>query len=450
MTTAPLLTHTLTTRPSHLTASPPTGELSLADLSLLISNPRPEPVRCGRIAIFLPVGTRGADLAETGVGIVATATPHIWSVVAVQEDVLIAVAQNGSAEFPPSEHGREDQPTASLTIRLTGIKINRSEGTAPVRVIETSSLPGQPEAERIVELDVFKGRHPGRARRTTARHTSGTANLSARRGTPAAPDPRPATLVPASTRVVLDWQGPQGEHTLYSTPHPEGIRVTFPHETFPLERDETFLVRTTTGGADRYDSVTVTVSTPVLDRLRAGAVTGAPVPTLDAASVTCTGTVTAAGPARAEKGGTVTGTVTVHTPVTTRGLESAGPVTAAGPGSRLTAGSLEVTGLLQSDDTLEARQGVVRILGEPTVEYTQGVQGTARTDGFLIASGESANLRLSLQAPKDAKAYDSAAGYSGHSTAALPVSHGDGYTGHTVFSPDGNRAQYIFHPIGEE
>lgn len=450
MTTAPLLTYTLSTRPGHLTASPPTGELALAELSLLVSNPHPQPVRCSRIAIFLPVGTRGADLAETGVGIVGTARPHTWSVVAVQEDVLIAVAQNGSAEFPPSEHGREDQPTASLTIRLNGIKINRSAGTAPVRVMEASAHPGQPEQERADELDVFKGGHPGRERRTTARHTQVTTNLSARLGTVAAPDPRPATLVPASTRVILDWQGPEGEHTLYSTPHPEGIRVTFPYETFPLLRDETFVVRTTAGGVSRHDTVTVTVSAPVLDRMRADSVTGSPVLALDGVSVTCDSTLTARGPVQAEEGGAVVGTVTARTPVTTRGLSSAGPVTAAGSGPQLTAGSLEVTGLLQSDDTLEALKGTVRILGEPTAEYTTRVERTARSDGFLIASGPAADLRLRLKPPKDAKAYDSGAAYGGLGTAALPVNRGDGYVGETEFSPDGGKAWYIFHPFGEE
>ena len=453
-----LLTYAFETTPHPLTASPATGELALARLRLLISNPLPDPVRCDRITIVLPVGTNAADLAQTGVGIVATATPHTWSVVAVQEDVLVAVPQNGTAEFTRSEHGRDDQVTESLMIELNGVKVSRKEGTARVRVIESSGAdPDAPLTERFGESRIEKARYARRdllaAREAgTEEEGTSTANLSARLRTGAGePDGRPATLVPGTTPVVLTWQGPPGTHTLYSTPHPDGIPITFPYETFPLERDETFVVKTDMGGVERYDSVTVAVSTPVLPGLHVGSVVGAPALALDAASVTCTGTLDAAALIKAEKTCTVDLAVTVTGSATTSTLTSSGAVIASGADPKLTAGRLSVTGTLQSDDTLNANRGPVRILGEPVVETVVAVRKKAKTDGFLVGSVQGGHVKLDAQGTK---AHDcgkdwieGTSSYGGHGTAALPVHRDDNYVGENEESYDG-KAQYVFYPIG--
>ncbi|MFI9271381.1 hypothetical protein ACIGXM_11800 [Kitasatospora sp. NPDC052896] len=454
---APLLSYAIQTTPHPLIHSPTEGELSLARLRLLISNPHPTPVRCGRITIVLPVGTIAADLAQTGVGIVATATPHTWSVVAVQEDVLIAVPQNGTAEFVPSEHGREDQVTASLAIELTGVKVSRKPGTAWVRVIESSARPGEPETDRDNPkmLEVIKsfvrarrdlpagGTGQAPAGETAAdEEAESTANLTARLGTATSPDTKPATLVPRDTPVVLAWQGPTGEQTLYSTAHPNGIPITFPYATFPLVHDETFMVKTSAGGLDRYDSVTVAVSKPLMNGMRADSLVGSPALTLDAASVTIASTLNALAPVKVEKACTIDRAVTT-TSATTPSLISTGAITASGANPEITADKLTVTGALQSDDTLNATRGKVQILGQPIVKDVRKVTDTAQTDGFLV--GFAHDAKVMLNAP-NAKAYQSGTWGQGRATTALPVHRGDPYVGEV--EQDNRGGQFVFYPIG--
>ncbi|MFI6847810.1 hypothetical protein OG535_29340 [Kitasatospora sp. NBC_00085] len=453
---APLLSYAIRTTPDPLIHSPADGELSLAALHLLISNPLPTPVRCSRITIVLPVGTIAQDLAQTGVGVVATATPHTWSVVAVQEDVLIAVPQSGTAEFVLSEYGREDQETASLVIKLTGVKVSRKPGTAWVRIIEHSARPGEPEIDRDdprmlrVDKSFIRARRDlpaGRTGAAQARATAAdeeadsTANLTARLGTATSPDAKPATLVPRGTPVVLTWQGPAGEQTLYSTAHPNGIPIMFPHATSPLERDETFMVKTSAGGLDRYDSVTVAVSRPLMPGLRADSLVGAPALTLDAVSVTMAGPLNAQAVIKAEKTCTIDGAVTT-TSATTPSLNSTGAITASGANPEITAGKLSVTGMLQSDDTLNATRGRVQIFGQPIVEDARKVTDTAKTDGFLV--GFTNDAKVTLNAP-NAKAYQSGTWGYGHATAALPVHRGDTYVGEVDQDRGG---QFVFYPMG--
>ncbi|WP_439678222.1 hypothetical protein [Embleya sp. MST-111070] len=458
---APLLTYGIETTPHPLIPSPQTGEPHLARLRLVISNPTREPVRCDRITLVLPVGTIAADLAATGVGIVATATPHTWSVVAIQEDVLIALPQNGTAEFPASEHSQEDQPTPSLAIELTGVKVARKAGTARLRIVESSSSrPQEPVTDRVLLREITKvdlrrrrdsgsaGTDPTSAADTRADPGDGevtsTANLAARLGTVSNPDPKPATLVPESTPVILTWEGPPGRHTLYSTPDPNGIAVTFPHATFPLLRDETFVVKTSADGLDRYDSLTVAVSTPLLDGgMRAGSVVGAPALTLDASSVTCTRTLEATALIQTEKTCTFDLAVTAAD-VRTTTLTSTGAVTATGPNPVLAADKLLVTGTLQSDATLDATSGKVQLLGTPIVTTnTNKVGATAPTDGFLSGAGGGVKIKLDS---KGAKAYDAGIDIGGGS-AGLPVHGGDRYDGEVVH-PQNGTAQFVFYPLG--
>ncbi|MYS80770.1 hypothetical protein [Embleya scabrispora] len=451
----PLLTYTCETTPQDLIPSDPVGELSLARLRLLVSNPLPDPVRCDRITIVLPVGTIAADLAETGVGIVATATPHTWSVVAIQEDVLIAVPQDGTAEFTRSDHDRQDQVTASLAIQLDGIKLSRKAGTARLRIIESSTTgPGEPDTERLLQIPLTKSRPPRRRRDLPAESASttttgddthneptDTANLSARLTT--APGAPPATLLPGTTPFHLTWQGPTGEHVLYARATPNGTPITFPHRVAALERDETFLVKTTSNGIDRYDSVTVTVDKPLLPGLRVDSLHGAPALTIAGPATTCTATLNVAQATTTDKTCTVTRGVSVTTAITTTALTTTGAITATGTNPKVTAGTLTVTGALQSDDTLDATKGPVSILGNPVVANGSQTTASASTDGFLV--GFHTLDQIELRDGTQAWAFDK--GYS-PTTAALPVHRGDQYSG-LCPNPGGTPAHFAFYPIGK-
>ncbi|MFI6986575.1 hypothetical protein ACIBSV_49655 [Embleya sp. NPDC050154] len=454
-----LLTYSHETIPHPLNPSAPVGELEIARLRLLVSNPLPDPVRCSRITIVLPVGTVSASaLAETGVGIVATATPHTWSVVAIQEDVLVAVPQDGTAEFTRSDHANPDQVTGSLAIQIDGIKVSREEGTATVRVIESASAsPDAPEIDRDLEIDLDKIRlrwrrdlptEPAHAAGTGARtdeDASSTANLTARLSPG---DPAPATLVPRATPIVLTWQGPTGDHVVYSRTTPNGVTATFPFQLPGLDRDETFVVKTTKDGVDRYDSVTVTVDAPLLASLRTDELAaGTPDMTLTGPAVTCTRTLNAGALVKSQKSCTVHGAVTVTAPIATPSLTATGAVTGTGANPRITAGSLSVTGTLQSDDTLDATKGPVKILGEPVVHNTADLPHLpATTDGFLVVSASWAR-NVKVWDSKGVSASDSSMDSDGGTTAALPVHRADTYDG-AITEPHGTSAQFVFYPIG--
>ncbi|WP_331768005.1 hypothetical protein [Embleya sp. NBC_00896] len=219
------------------------------------------------------------------------------------------------------------------------------------------------------------------------------------------------------------------------------IRVTFPHRIAQLDRDETFVVKTSAGGVDRYDSVTVAVDEPVLPGLRADSLIGTPALTLTGLSVTCTGTLNVAEAVRTEKTCTVDRAVTVGALVSAQSLTSTGAITATGANPRITAGTLVVTGALQSDDTLDARRGPVKILGEPIVRNAAAnISATpATTDGFLVGSSPG---QIRLEDSTGASAFDE----GDHATAALPVHRGDNYNG---VKPVSGTAHFAFYPIGK-
>ncbi|MEU0939029.1 hypothetical protein [Embleya sp. NPDC005971] len=454
-----LLTYTCETTPRELVPSDPFGELALARLTLLVSNPLPDPVRCSRITIVLPVGTIAADLAETGVGIVTTATPHTWSVIAIQEDVLIAVPQSGTAEFTRSDHDREDQTRSSLAIRLDGIKLSRKAGTARIHVIETGSTdPDEPDTDRHLEIKLTKSEPPRRRRDLPAetattttsdddptKETTDTANLAARLTT--APGAPPATLIPRKTPFFLTWQGPAGDHKiLYSRASPGGVPITFPHPVPALDRDETFLVKTTAGGVDRYDSVTVTVDKPLLPGLRADSLLGTPALTLTGPSATFANTLNVTQAVTTEQTCTVAGAASVTTAITTSQLTTTGAIIASGANPKITAKTLTVTGTLQSDDTLDATKGPVSILGEPRVVNEPEIWAeSAPADGFLV--GSRSRGQVELRDGTNGEAYDATTGDQ-PTTAALPVHRGNEYWGQAPDLGD-KKAHFAFYPIGK-
>ncbi|MBB5121721.1 hypothetical protein [Streptomyces eurocidicus] len=440
---APLLTYACLTTPHEPHPSPPpVGELLLTRVQLVVSNPRPDPVRCGRITINLPVGSGGNDLTAPGVGITTIASPHTWSVVAVQENVLVAVPQHGTAVFPPSEHGRDDVPTASLTIELNGIKVSREEGIAWL-VITESSGTADTEAERTSELPIGKVA-PLAGRDSRARSGPGAAEEPAEQTPPvnlwasAEADTRPVTLVKSGTRVLLRREGPTAQHTLYSDEHPDGTPITFPHLTGGVTRDASFVVRTVAGGIERFDTLTVTVEDPTLPGLRVDTFDDAGGLTVPA-GVTCTGAVTVTGRLDARQTCTVAGAVTATGSATTSSL-AAGSITASKPGSKVSAASLTVHGALESKDTLTANRGIVRIFGTPVVTNGLTVNGVAATDGFFMGGGPTWSLTVDSSEidPRDV-------GRNGSNT-AVPVHKCQGYSGST--GDQNKEACFTFMPFG--
>ncbi|QRX89941.1 hypothetical protein [Streptomyces noursei] len=152
-----LLTYTCTTVPEHVYASPPDGELSLCDLRITVTNHHTEPVYCALLTIRLPVGAGAPQLVASGSGITPLAVPATWSVVALQEDVLIAVPQDGMARFTPTEHALRQTVTPSLAIELKGLRISREPGTAVVEALESAAnTPEGPPSERTRSFEIVK------------------------------------------------------------------------------------------------------------------------------------------------------------------------------------------------------------------------------------------------------------------------------------------------------
>lgn len=153
----PLLTYTCATIPEHVYASPPDGELSLCDLRITVTNHRTEPVYCPLLTIRLPVGAGARQLLATGSGITPLATPATWSVTAIQEDVLIAVPQDGTARFTPAERAPRQTVTPSLALEVKGLRISRKAGTAVVEVIESAATtPDGPPSESTHTFEIIK------------------------------------------------------------------------------------------------------------------------------------------------------------------------------------------------------------------------------------------------------------------------------------------------------
>ncbi|MGA5560618.1 hypothetical protein ACPCUV_05455 [Streptomyces platensis] len=152
-----LLTYTCVTVPDQVYASPADGELSLCDLRITVTNHQTEPVYCPLLTIRLPVGAGARQLLVSGSGITPLATPATWSVVALQEDVLIAVPQDGTARFTPSEHAPRQTVTPSLAIELKGLRISREPGTAVVELVESAATtPDGPPSGRTHSFEIIK------------------------------------------------------------------------------------------------------------------------------------------------------------------------------------------------------------------------------------------------------------------------------------------------------
>jgi hypothetical protein len=387
------LSYALSTNPNPLTASPPVvsgleDELAYADLDLVISNSGSEAVRCGRIAVVLPIGSLAQDLAVSGESIEAYVSPEsAWTIVDVQSDVLLAVPTAETAlfraagstasadgrvrfEVTPAAGGSSEVTVDGLYIHLSGIKVSDKTGIARIQIEEWAAVDGEalPETPNSRSLEVAKfpfrsggSPDPGIGRALAALESTGDA---------------PATRVAAGTRVVLEWNHLRGDsHELYA----DGERVDSPDVSGAsrwqapanyLKRDTAFALKTVTptpegGFVVRWDHVTVCVTDQTLASL---AVTG----TLGVTGDSTLGAVAAAS-------ATVTGDTDLGKLTVTGATVLAGLTAGA-----TSVGTLTASGLITADAglTVGAAQTLKTMKISPTTANgTITLNGTVASDG---------------------------------------------------------------------
>ncbi|WP_020552673.1 hypothetical protein [Embleya scabrispora] len=437
------LSYALTTTPNPLTASPPNivpgteDEHAFADIDIVVSNSGNTPVRCSRIAIVLPVGSRARDIAVTGEGIDAYVSPETeWTVVDIQSDVLLAIPTAETAVFAPT--GDDAEPSVArfeviprsgrdisvdgLYIHLAGIKVSTKSGIARIDIEEwaTDTEGPLPEVPNTMKLDVAKfpfrsgsDPHPGIGRALVALEGTGRP---------------PATKIAAGAPVVLEWHHQRGDnHELYADGKRVGasqaeLEAIAGGSRWPIDagltRDTAFALKTSTptptsGHVVRWDHVTVCVSNPTLDALTVSdtlhaqgptkahttlAVGGELVPgsVLSVAGMAAATTVTATGEV---KGATVTGTTAVNGAV----------VTATGEvkGATVT-GTTAVNGAVVTA-TGEVKGATVTATGQvrgATISATEKgdfasatIGGTLTVQGAVALSGAMSTLWPRFQVP---------------------------------------------------
>lgn len=230
----------------------------------------------------------------------------------------------------------------------------------------------------------------------------------------------PATLVAPDTKVVLNWNGPQGQHTLYSDQAPQGQPVELPYITAPLARDSTFVLRTVLGAETRHDCVTVTVDRPtlpglLLDELAGGAELALPVGVVAAGAVVL-GAATL-------PGCTVSGVVTATGPADVGDMTLAADVTGRDADAKLVTGDLTVSGKTLTELSLAVAGGPVSVLRAPS--FHDSVPDLPPTDGFILAANQASGVKFTIgDSASSTTATDSR-------NATLPFEGGDELTGVT-------------------
>ncbi|MFF2076172.1 hypothetical protein ACFVXG_15595, partial [Kitasatospora sp. NPDC058162] len=294
-TDACLLSYDLTSYPNPLTTGSHTptpgtrSEQPTADIDLVISNSGLRDVECSRITIVLPIGTLAQDLASDGQSINAYVQPaDAWTLVPVQDDVLLAIPATETAHFPagastsktftltPARGGTATVNTDGLHIRLTNIHVNAQPGIARLTIEEHTTDNDQDPTPRRTHLTLAKypGRstgaldHPGVGRDLIAFKASST---------------EPAILIDSGTPIDLRWYHESTDtHTLYYNGKTKtfGADPVSGYQTFPLKaengdcptRDTTYVLHTAratqeAGIVDRWDTLTVTIKDPTLNAL---------------------------------------------------------------------------------------------------------------------------------------------------------------------------------------
>ncbi|MFF4285610.1 hypothetical protein ACFY0R_09820 [Streptomyces sp. NPDC001633] len=264
---------------------------------------------------------------------------------------------------------------------------------------------------------------------------STAANFTAHLNLPGdTPHPTPATLVRPEDTVLLHYNGPAGEHILYSDEEPSGKPVEFPYITQPLTRDSVFTLKSVANGMIRYDSLTVTVDRPALPGIELGELAGGPALTVPV-PLTITGHLTAV--AETHVTGTCSATAVLASgPVKTSSLNVTGTATGLDGESRLsTDGELEVNGTLQSNESLSVLDGPVEIFDRDIRSGTAiKPYSPAPGDGFIITTPDPdvfpAEVQLTAGVSPDTRVASRfcESHPDGSALAALPIHQGDQLT----------------------
>ena len=100
MATAPILRYALTTDPFPLQASPQSGNLTTATLTIVASNPTSAPVTLQGLIVTLPVGDGSTDLTPDAASI-SPIPPANWTL----NDTVPSTGQVKYIFYPAKGHG---------------------------------------------------------------------------------------------------------------------------------------------------------------------------------------------------------------------------------------------------------------------------------------------------------------------------------------------------------
>lgn len=138
---APQLTYQVHTDPDPLQASPVEGDPSLANLTIIVSNPGGKVVECESISFSFLQGTSAKDFFSDATGIGST-TPAGWS---IQADGSTFTAK-------PDTPAKGRVGGAGLAFQLLKIKVNEQPGTTEFTITEKTNAAS---AEKTFELAKF-------------------------------------------------------------------------------------------------------------------------------------------------------------------------------------------------------------------------------------------------------------------------------------------------------
>ena len=146
MATAPILRYALTTDPFPLQASPQSGNLTTATLTVVASNPTPNPVTLQGLIVTLPVGDGSTDLTPDAASISPIA-PANWT--------LEPNPQGGKFVFHPNT-GHGAVGSEGLKFVFNTVEINRQTGTVAVEIMEGSNNCTPPDCPtKTLDLTKF-------------------------------------------------------------------------------------------------------------------------------------------------------------------------------------------------------------------------------------------------------------------------------------------------------
>ncbi|AEW92670.1 MULTISPECIES: polymer-forming cytoskeletal protein [Streptomycetaceae] len=379
-----LLDYALTSTPYPLMASPATGALTRADVTLVVCAAPGEQVLCGELTVELPLGDEAQALVSSADGIEAVPSDSYWTVTVETVTGRVRITLTAAGSGYVFDDG--------FLVRLRNLGIARAVGGTWIDVAENAvPLGGAAGTRGGAPVRLENAKAPFRP----AVEAGSPNRFSAHRYSGSGADTAPATLVAAGSPVTLRWQDRQGvTRRLFGDflpedagPHDprEGLDVTDRArlDSAPLLRPAVFTLRTTdtATGAISDESVTVQVDSPTCDGLT---LTGPLTPregrvafditgsfsvngalsvegTLGAGELRATGEATASGPLRTSGGATLDGALTT--------------------GGRLRSDGEVVAGHVSTGD-LTAHERV-QMFGTPeTATISSGWKCSAGTDGL--------------------------------------------------------------------